>query len=287
MAARGSVVVTGASTGIGWGCVKVLTAAGFHVFGSVRKPADAERLTKEFGATVTPLLFDVTDEAAVAAGARKVEAALGGGTLSGLVNNAGIAVPGPLLYLKIDDFRQQLAVNLTGQLIVTQAFLPLLGADRARHGAPGRIVMISSVGGKNALPLSGPYAASKFGLEGLSESLRRELMLFGIDVIVVAPGAVATPIWDKAEEFDVTPFAATPYAAAITSMRSFMISLGRKGLPPEKIGEAVKTALTIAKPRTRYTVAPNLMQQIMTAVLPKRTMDNLIARRLGLMPPAR
>lgn len=284
--ARNSVVVTGASTGIGWGCVKVLTAAGFHVFGSVRKPADAERLTKEFGANVTPLLFDVTDEAAVAEGARKVEAALGNDTLSGLVNNAGIAVPGPLLYLKIDDFRHQLAVNLTGQLIVTQAFAPLLGADRARQGKPGRIVMISSVGGKNALPLSGPYAASKFGLEGLSESLRRELMLFGIDVVVVAPGAVATPIWDKAEEFDVTPFAATPYAAAIKAMRSFMIALGRKGLPPEKIGEVVKTALTAAKPKTRYTVAQNSMQQFMTAALPKRTMDNLIARRLGLTPPA-
>ena len=287
MTKHNSVVVTGASTGIGWGCVKVLTAAGFHVFGSVRKPADAERLIKEFGANVTPLLFDVTDEAAVAEGARKVGTALGTDTLFGLVNNAGIAVPGPLLYLKIDDFRHQLAVNLTGQLVVTQAFAPLLGADRARQGAPGRIVMISSVGGKNALPLSGPYAASKFGLEGLSESLRRELMLFGIDVIVVAPGAVATPIWDKAEEFDITPFASTPYAAAIKAMRSFMIALGREGLPPEKIGEVVKTALTIVKPKTRYTVAPNSMQQLMTAVLPKRTMDGLIARRLGLMPPGR
>ncbi|HEY2872758.1 MAG TPA: SDR family NAD(P)-dependent oxidoreductase [Reyranella sp.] len=286
MTKRNSVVVTGASTGIGWGCVKILTAAGFHVFGSVRKPADAERLTSEFGANVTSLLFDVTDEAAVAEAARKVETALGNDTLFGLVNNAGIAVPGPLLYLKIDDFRRQLAINLTGQLIVTQAFAPLLGADRARQGAPGRIVMISSVGGKNALPLSGPYAASKFGLEGLSESLRRELMLFGIDVVVVAPGAVATPIWDKAEEFDTTPFETTPYAAPIKAMRSFMISLGRKGLPPEKIGEVVKTALTIAKPKVRYTVAPNSMQQLMTSILPKRTVDNLIARRLGLTRPA-
>jgi NAD(P)-dependent dehydrogenase (short-subunit alcohol dehydrogenase family) len=285
MTKRKSVVVTGASTGIGWGCVKVLTAAGFHVFGSVRKPADAERLTNEFGTSVTPLLFDITDEAAVAEAARKVEAALGNDTLLGLVNNAGIAVPGPLLYLKIDDFRRQIAINLTGQLIVTQAFAPLLGADRARQGTPGRIVMISSVGGRNALPLSGPYAASKFGLEGLSESLRRELMLFGIDVIVVAPGAVATPIWDKAEEFDITPFAATPYAAAIKAMRSFMIALGRKGLPPEKIGEVVRTALTSAKPKVRYTVAPNSMQQLMTSILPKRTVDTLIARRLGLVPP--
>ena len=177
-----TVVVTGASTGIGWGCVKVLIAAGSRVFGSVRKQADGDRLSAAFGPNFTPLLFDVTDEAAVAAGARQVEAALGGETLSGLVNNAGIAVPGPLLHLKIDDFEHQLAVNVTGQLIVTQAFAPLLGVDRSRKGVPGRIVMISSVGGKNAMPFLGAYSASKFALEGMSESLRRELMPFGIDV---------------------------------------------------------------------------------------------------------
>ncbi len=285
MAAHRSVVVTGASTGIGWACVKVLVAADFRVFGSVRKQADAERLSKEFGNSFTPLVFDVTDQAAVAAGAKQVAAELGDSTLFGLVNNAGMAVPGPLLHLKIADFEHQLAVNLTGQLIVTQAFAPLLGADRARKGAPGRIVMISSVGGKNALPFAGPYAASKFALEGLSESLRRELMLFGIYVIVVAPGSVATPIWDKAEAIDITQFATTPYADALTTMRSFMLSLGRKGLPAERIGEAVRTALTTVKPKTRYTVAPNPMQQLMTAVLPKRTMDRLMARRLGLNRP--
>jgi len=152
-----SVVVTGASTGIGWGCVKVLLGGGFHVFGSVRKQTDADRLSKEFGHEFTPLIFDVTDGAAVAGGARQVEAALGGETLFGLVNNAGIAVPGPLLYLKIEAFKRQIDVNLTGQLVVTQAFAPLLGADRSRKGAPGRIVMISSVGGKNAMPFLGAY----------------------------------------------------------------------------------------------------------------------------------
>jgi hypothetical protein len=277
-----SVVVTGASSGIGWGCVKILIAGGFRVFGSVRKAADADRLSREFGANFTPLLFDVTDAPAAAAAARQVDAALGGETLFGLVNNAGIAVPGPLLYLKIDDFKHQLDVNLTGQLTVVQAFAPLLGADRSRQGAPGRIVMISSVGGKNALPFLGPYSASKFGLEGMSESLRRELMPFRIDVIVVAPGMIATPIWDKADAADVAPFASTPYAPALAKMKSFMVAGGRQGLPPERLGEAVRNALTVAKPKPRYTVTPDPVQNFLVAVLPKRMLDKFIARRLGL-----
>lgn len=279
-----TVVVTGASSGIGWGCVKVLIAGGFRVAGSVRKQTDADRLSREFGANFTPLLFDVTDEAAVAAGARQVADMLAGETLAGLVNNAGIAVPGPLLYLKIDDFRHQIEINLTGQLVVTQAFLPLLGADRSRTGPPGRVVMISSVGGKNAFPFLGPYSASKFALEGLSEALRRELMLFGIDVIVVAPGAVATPIWDKADAVDLTAFAGTPYFAMLEKMKNYMIANGRKGLAPERLGDAVKTALTAAKPKTRYTVTPEPIQNLMTNILPKRVLDKLIGRQLGLMP---
>lgn len=279
-----TVVVTGASSGIGWGCVKVLIAGGFRVAGSVRKQTDADRLSREFGANFTPLLFDVTDEAAVAAGARQVADMLAGETLAGLVNNAGIAVPGPLLYLKIDDFRHQIEINLTGQLVVSQAFLPLLGADRSRTGPPGRVVMISSVGGKNAFPFLGPYSASKFALEGLSEALRRELMLFGIDVIVVAPGAVATPIWDKADAVDLTAFAGTPYFAMLEKMKNYMIANGRKGLAPERLGDAVKTALTAAKPKTRYTVTPEPIQNLMANILPKRVLDKLIGRQLGLTP---
>ncbi len=286
-----SIVVTGASTGIGWGAVKILIKKGFRVFGSVRKQADAERLQKEFGANFVPLIFDVTDAQAVDKGAAQVGAALAGGTLFGLVNNAGIAVPGPLLYLKIEEFRRQLEVNLTGQLIVTQAFAPLLMADRNTLGLPGethntkagRIVMISSVGGRNASPFVGPYCASKFGLEGMSESLRRELMIFGIDVIVVAPGAVATPIWDKADVVDVAPYAGTPYVDALATIKKFMIEGGRNGLSPEKLGRAIHKALTTARPRTRYTVAPDPLQTFMLRTLPKRLVDRMYAKRLGLM----
>ena len=216
-----SVVITGASTGIGWATAKLLLDRGFRVFGSVRKQADADRLKNEFGANFIPLLFDVTDEAAVWPPPREVRAALGGETLAGLVNNAGIAVAGPLLELAADEFRRQMDVNVIGPIIATQAFAPLLGSDPSLKGTPGRIVMISSVAGKNGNPLTSAYSASKFGIEGMSESLRRELMLFGIDVIIVAPGAVKTPIWDKADEVDISAYKNSPYFPALEKVREF------------------------------------------------------------------
>jgi len=277
-----TVVVTGSSTGIGWGAAKVLISHGFRVFGSVRNAADADRLAHELGANFSPLLFDVTDAPAVAKAADIVAAALAGETLLGLVNNAGIAVPGPLLHLPVDDFRRQLEVNVTGQLIVTQAFAPLLETDASRKGPPGRIVMISSVGGRNASPFLGPYSASKFALEGLSESLRRELMVDGIDVIVIAPGAVATPIWDKAQALDVSAYADTPYAPALAAGKDYMIALGRNGFPPEKIGRTILTALTSPRPRTRYTVTPDPLQEFLVNNLPKRMVDRIICATIGL-----
>jgi len=284
MAQKKSVVITGVSTGIGWGAVKVLTGKGFHVFGSVRKQADANRLQAEFGDAFTPLIFDVTDGPGVRAGARQVEKALAGATLAGLVNNAGIAVAGPLLYLPVDEWRQQLEVNLTGVVIATQAFAPLLGAGGSQPVKdPGRIVNISSVGGRNANPFMAPYCTTKFGLEGLSESLRRELLPFGVDVVVVAPGAVATPIWDKADETDTARYANTVYAPALERLRTYMLSIGKSGLPPEKIGEAIHTALTAANPKVRYVVSPSPMQVLMTEVLPKRTLDRITGKRLGLL----
>src|SRR5271154_6401723 len=216
-----SVVITGASTGIGWATAKLLIDKGYRVFGSVRKPADAERLVGEFGGNFVPLLFDVTDEAAVLASAREVRAALNGETLAGLVNNAGIAVPGPVLELSADEFRRQMDVNVIGPIISTQAFGPLLGVDPSLKGPKGRIVMISSVAGKNGNPLTPAYAASKHAIEGLSESLRREMMLFGMDVIIVAPGAVKTPIWGKSEEVDVTGYKNSPFFPALEKVRQF------------------------------------------------------------------
>jgi NAD(P)-dependent dehydrogenase (short-subunit alcohol dehydrogenase family) len=280
-----SVVITGASTGIGWATTKLLLDRGFRVFGSVRKQADADRLKAEFGANFTPLQFDVTEEAAVLAAAREVRAALNGETLTGLVNNAGIAVAGPVLGLAADEFRRQMDVNVIGPIISTQAFGPLLGSDPSLKGPKGRIVMISSVAGKSGSPLMAAYSASKHAIEGLSESLRREMMLFGIDVVIVAPGAVKTPIWSKAEDADISAYNNSPFFPALQRIRKFMLQLGDTGLPAEKIAEAIAEALTSAHPKVRYQLTPDPMRHLLTAVLPRRRLDKLIAKRLGLMPP--
>ncbi len=278
-----SVVVTGVSTGIGWGITKVLIQRGLRVFGSVRKTQDAERLSKEFGELFVPLLFDVTDEAAVQSAAQFVREQLNGETLFGLVNNAGIAAPGPLIHLPTNEFRYQLEVNLVSVLIVTKAFAPLLGVDRSLRGQPGRIVNISSVSGRSAFPFVGAYATSKHGLEGFSETLRRELILYGIDVIIVGPGPIATPIWDKAERADTSVYANTDYVDAAERAKEFMVRNGKNGLPPETVGEVVWRALTARAPRTRYAVVGRgALQRFVQQLLPKRLIDRIVARTLGL-----
>jgi NAD(P)-dependent dehydrogenase (short-subunit alcohol dehydrogenase family) len=281
-----SVVITGASTGIGWATAKLLLDRGFRVFGSVRKPADADRLKTEFGANFIPLRFDVTDEAAVLSAAREVRAVLAGETLAGLVNNAGIAVAGPVLELSADEFRRQMEVNFIGPIIATQAFGPLLGSDPSLKGPRGKIVMISSVAGKNGNPLSSAYSASKHAIEGLSESLRREMMLFGIDVIIIAPGAVKTPIWSKADEVDISAYKNSPYFPAMERVRKFLLHLGEIGLPPERIAARIADVLTSANPRVRYEITPDPSRHLIRDLLPKRVVDRIIAKRLGLLPPA-
>ncbi|MFA5941583.1 MAG: SDR family oxidoreductase [Sinimarinibacterium sp.] len=280
-----SVVVTGVSTGIGRATAALLCQQGFHVFGSVRKAADGEKLKADLGKSFTPLVFDVTDEAAVRAAAQGVREALQGERLAGLVNNAGIAVGGPLTDVPIAEFRKQMDVNITGPMIVTQAFLPLLGTDKTLKGAPGRIVNISSVGGKMGAPFLGPYVASKHALEGLSESLRRELMFYGVDVIMIAPGHVATPIWDKAEEIDPKPYQHLDIFPAMQKFLEFFVAEGRRGFPPERVAGVILEALTAGKPKARYPVVPGHVQNwTIPRLLPVRVVDKIVAARLGLTP---
>ena len=225
------VVVTGVSTGIGLETTKLLISKGYRVFGSIRKQTDADRLQKEMGDRYVPLIMDVTDADAIQQASEKVGALLGSNRLSGLVNNAGMVVSGPLLHLRPSEFRRQLEANMAGPLMVTQAFAPLLGTDNRRTGPVGRIVNISSTVAKVVPPFLGAYAASKWGLEGMSEALRRELKLFGIDLVIIEPGAVNTAMYDKGETEDLSEFKATPYWAAIENFRKYIVAEGRKGLP--------------------------------------------------------
>ena len=288
MANSKAVVVTGVSTGIGWGTTKVLVSKGFRVFGSVRKQADADHLQREFGDGFVPLVMDITDADAVHQAAQKVGSMIGDRNLVGLVNNAGIVVSGPLLYLRISEYRRRLEVN-TGSplLVVIQTFAPLLGTDKKRQGPAGRIVNISSSVAKVAIPLLGAYSASKFGLEGMSDALRRELMLFGIDVVIIEPGTVNTAMYDKGEKEDLSEFKQTEYWEAVQNFQKFIVTEARtNGLSPERLGEAVHVALTTAKPKARYAVIPQRFKNwTLPRLLPARMLDAQFAKLLGLTKP--
>jgi NAD(P)-dependent dehydrogenase (short-subunit alcohol dehydrogenase family) len=274
--ASGTVLVTGASTGIGEATVLHLKTLGFDAVGAVRKDEDAERLAERGIRTVR---IDVTDPTQIAAARDE----LGDLPLAGLVNNAGIAVAAPLEFLPVERLREQLEINLIGQMAVTQAFLPALRRGR------GRLVMVSSIGGRVALPLVSAYNASKFGLEGMTDSLRRELRGQGVDVILVEPGGVKTPIWRKGQDLademleDVPPEADRLYGRLIEAVRAGTQRIATEsGAEPSAVAEAIGEALTASRPRTRYLVGRDAkMRAYMSRVLPDRVMDRMIARALG------
>ncbi len=278
------VLITGASTGIGYATAEAFIAKGYHVYGSVRKQADADKLQAGLGAGFTPLLFDVTDGPAIKAAAQKLEAEIGKEGLACLVNNAGIAVSGPMHLVPIDDLRQQFEVNLFGLMAVTQAFLPLLGAKENPGHAPGRIIMISSVGGKLAAPFLGPYSASKHALEAVSHSLRRELQVYGIDVIIVGPGAVKTPIWDKPSANELGIYEGTIYAPAMLKFQKSFVKSGQLGLPAAFLGERLVKIAEAAKPKSRYVFVPRFMKDwFIPKLLPDRMLDRIIGKSIGLL----
>jgi NAD(P)-dependent dehydrogenase (short-subunit alcohol dehydrogenase family) len=272
----GTVLVTGASTGIGEATVHHLKTLGFDVIGAVRKDEDAERLE---GRGVRTVRIDVTDADQIAAARDE----LGDVALAGLVNNAGIAVAAPLEFLPLAKLRQQLEINLIGQVAVTQAFLPALRRGR------GRIVNVSSIGGRVALPLVSAYNASKFGLEGVSDSLRREVRGQGVDVILIEPGGVKTPIWKKGEQLademleDVPPEAERLYGPMMDALRRETAKIEQeRGLEPSEVAEVIGKALTAGRPRARYVVGSDAkLRAPMAKYLPDRVMDRLIGRALS------
>ncbi|MHA7873091.1 MAG: SDR family NAD(P)-dependent oxidoreductase, partial [Hyphococcus sp.] len=250
--------------------------------GSVRKEKDAEDARAAIGDNFFPLIFDVTDSAAIAEAASCVGEVLEGATLQGLVNNAGIAVAGPLRYLQVDELKFQMEVNLYGALRVTQAFLPLLGADKSFRGAPGRIVNMSSVAGKIASPIMGPYSMSKHALEAFTDALRRELLMHGIDVVSVGPGAIKTPIWDKADDINEEQYKDTEYYETMIGMREKYKELGASGLPPEDVGALVLRILNGEETKTRYALLRDkFLMWTLPRLLPKRMVDKIIVDRFG------
>ena len=277
------VVITGVSTGIGYDAARYLTERGWRVLGSARKQADAERVQAALGDNFTPLLFDVTDGMAVSAAVTQTQSIIGGNNLAGLINNAGIATAGPLMHIPLEEFRWQFEVNLFGLLDVTQKFLPLLGARPDAPRPAGRIINVSSVSGKITYPFMGPYSASKYALEALSDGLRRELVVYGIDVIVIEPGSVQTPIWDKAEKLDVDVYAGTRYYDVMRRMQKMFVRQGQTGIPVARVSETIYKALTAPHPKTRYALARKwLTGWFLPRYLPDRWVDKMIWKKLGL-----
>jgi NAD(P)-dependent dehydrogenase (short-subunit alcohol dehydrogenase family) len=276
---RGGVLVTGASTGIGEATALRLDASGFTVFAGVRSEADAARLRAAGSSRLRVLQpLDVTDPAHVADAAATVERELGGEPLAGIVNNAGVSVAAPLEALPLDELRRQMEVNTVAPLAVIQAFLPQLRRSR------GRIVNVTSIGGRVAQPLIGAYAASKFALEALGDSLRRELMPWGIEVVAVEPGTIKTPIWEKGEaEADamVASWSAEHralYEERVTKVRGLVQQIARRGVAPDRVAAVIEKALTADRPRPRYMVGDAYATFALDRLLPTRVVDRLLYR---------
>jgi NAD(P)-dependent dehydrogenase (short-subunit alcohol dehydrogenase family) len=275
-----TVLITGASSGIGRACALYLAARGWRVFGSVRKQADAEALDRDLKGKGQALVFDVADRASVDAAAGRLAQLLDGAGLDGLVNNAGIALPGPLLEQPEAEIARVLDINVMGTVRAIQAFAPLMRTP----GRPGRIVNITSVSGEFGYPFTAAYVASKHAVEGLSKSLRRELLLDGIDVIVVGPGSVKTPIWSKGAGNDLGRYDGTRWAGPLARLTASLAAMDEEGLAPEIVARTVKQALSDPKPKPRYAPVRNpLVNWWLPRWLPVRTVDRIVGERLGLL----
>ena len=286
-----SVLITGSSTGIGEACALEFHRLGFRVFAGVRRECDGRRLVEQASPRLVPVMLDVTDAESISQAAARIREESGAAGLAGLVNNAGITVAFALEFLPMDELRRQFEVNVFGALAVTQAMLPMLKAAR------GRIVNVSSVSGLVAAPYVGAYAASKFALEALSDSLRVELRHFGIQVAVVEPADVDTPIWQKSREAadrlrdrlaevtadDVAEAARAAYAEDVSAMRAATAKSAAHAMPVSRVVRAVVHALTARRPKTRYPVgAKTWGVTLALRFLPDRFRDRIVRNSLGL-----
>lgn len=278
---KGAVVVTGASTGIGRAAALHLDERGYRVFAGVRKAKDAKSLAEAGSERLTPITLDVTKPRSIKAAREKVQRAVGKAGLAGLVNNAGIANAGPVEHLPIAEFQKVVDVNLTGQVAVTQEFLPLI------RRATGTIVFITSIGGRVASPFMSPYHAAKFGLEGVADSLRREVKPWGIKVAVVEPGSIATPIWEKGsdayEGIQFPPEAKRLYGKQMEAMKATIMEAGERGIEPEKVAKVIERAIRARRPKTRYLVGTDAkMMKRISSLVGDKNFDRMMRRSMKL-----
>lgn len=279
-----TVVVTGASTGIGYGVAQELIEQGYQVVGTVRKEEDANRLRTELGARMRTVLLNVDDDEEVVRAAGEIQEIVGERGLAGLINNAGVAIAGPLMHVDLDELRYQFDVNVVSVVSMTQALLPLLGGRKEYTNPPGRVINISSVSAYTTYPFLVPYAASKSALASISDGLRRELSLYGIHVIEMVLGAVQTPIWEKASEADLASYAQTDYAKGVAQMRATTSDLGKHGMPVSRVARSIRRALEQPKPKPRYVVVSDYWRGwLLPKLIPTRFFDYAMTRQFGLL----
>ena len=275
-----SILITGVSSGIGHGTLSYFVKKGFHVYGSVRNSKDANKLKKIFRENFTPLIFDVTKEAQVKEAASIVKKDLKNSNLLALVNNAGVAISGPILLQKVKDFEKQININLNGAFRVLKFFAPLCGAEKNNNSKKGVIFNISSISGKIGMPGVGAYTASKFGLEGLSHSLRRELIRYGVDVVIIGPGPIKSEIFDKIDKKFLETLKKSDYAKVAKNIPKRMKNAKKIAFPPEEVGKLIFNALHDPNRKTRYTITPNkLMYWTLPMLITDRMLDKMVTKR--------
>lgn len=269
-----NIVITGVSTGIGKATAEKFLAEGCFVIGSVRKATDAERLEQELGKNFKALCFDITDNDAVDKAIIQIQEIVGNKGIDALVNNAGVSYYGPMQHFPVDELRKQFEINVFSTVALTQKLLPLLGATKEANHA-GKIIIISSAAGVWTRPFLGPYSGSKHALEAIFDAYRRELKLYGIDVVIVQPGPIRTEIWDKAQMFDMEKYSQTDYADLLSKIETTAIEQIKKlAIPPSRVADKVYEGFINPKPKARYLVTPmKLAFKIFMYVLPARWLD--------------
>ena len=278
-----TVLITGVSTCIGKSCAELLSKNNYKVFGSVRNENDYKILKKDLGENFYPIIMDVTDEKSIDLAKETIKKNIPNKKLDILINNAGIALGGPIKYIDTDIFRKQFEVNLFGVVSVTNKFLDLLGAT-TENNHKGKIIMISSISGKRSYPFVSPYVASKHALEGMTDCIRKELMIYGIDVILIEPGPIKTAIWDKAPTPDDNPFLKTEYKPILKKFYDKVVAQGKLGLEPEQVSNKIKKVIEMKRPKTRYVITgQKLINYTLPSILPDRIFDKLTAKMLGMV----